>query len=591
MTRHLITALIVTCLISLPAWAGGDIYVATTGNDTTGNGSIGTPYATIAKAITAITDSNGGWNIILRGGTYNEHDLLIGSTRTGTSEAWNTMRSYPGEWAIIDGQHNCQANNHAVIYNGAFYPDGTTPSLAQYWIFERLGVTGGGLDAAHGGDSEDSAGGIWWVRGPVKIRYCEVYDNVAVSQNENPAGIVGVCWQNATIEFNYVHDNGSTGNKSGNDRQIMTYNQEEYADYHPWEIPTWSTMDNIIRYNYVDSSFSSVGIGMKASNRLVPNVDGIRDVNDTTYQSHGDNIHHNIVKGSLYSAIFWQNDWAQIYNNIVEMGVGNGEAGAINTRRVRSAGVDTIYPCVYNNTIIGGFAGIGNDMDGGHFTTFQYFCVNNLIDSSKEEYPYVTSPISLYGLNDDYQNYVYPWTYRAWGGDFSWPESFDTSEIKIDRNYIYRSLSTHGDVFLGKPPRTSGGVYTYTSYEQTFNGVDLFKQEDQESGSNKLYIDDIAIGADKYRTVSTHNLGETGKTVAANGIGGDHPYLSGVTIPSYIGATNPSDDDWVAGVLAMDADYFTAQTAGSDPTWVEGSGSSPSTPSITGVGLSNAGLH
>jgi len=86
MTRRAITALIVTCLISLPAWAGGDIYVATTGNDTTGNGSIGTPYATIAKAITAITDSNGGWNIILRSGTYNDTaanvDFMFAATQT-----------------------------------------------------------------------------------------------------------------------------------------------------------------------------------------------------------------------------------------------------------------------------------------------------------------------------------------------------------------------------------------------------------------------------------------------------------------------------------------------------------------------------
>ena len=52
MKRLLIALFLV--LIPLSSWAGGDIYVATTGNDTTGNGSISTPYATIAKAITAI---------------------------------------------------------------------------------------------------------------------------------------------------------------------------------------------------------------------------------------------------------------------------------------------------------------------------------------------------------------------------------------------------------------------------------------------------------------------------------------------------------------------------------------------------------
>ncbi len=88
-------AVLVLVLLPWSVWAGGDIYVATTGNDSAA-GTEGAPLATIAHALTHITDANGGWNIILRGGTYNEHDLYIDPDYTGTSGAWNTMRSYPG---------------------------------------------------------------------------------------------------------------------------------------------------------------------------------------------------------------------------------------------------------------------------------------------------------------------------------------------------------------------------------------------------------------------------------------------------------------------------------------------------------------
>ena len=53
-----------------------------------------------------------------------------------------------------------------------------------------------------------------------------------------------------------------------------------------------------------------------------------------------------------------------------------------------------------------------------------------------------------------------------------------------------------------------------------------------------------------------------------------------LALSGQFGATNPADDDWVAGVLALDASYFTSATNGSDPSWIEGSGSSPSTPTI-----------
>lgn len=73
------------CLLSaLCVEAQINLYVAPTGNDNTGNGSIGTPYATIGKAATVAntgsTNINSAVTIWVRGGTYRN----IGFTTTST---------------------------------------------------------------------------------------------------------------------------------------------------------------------------------------------------------------------------------------------------------------------------------------------------------------------------------------------------------------------------------------------------------------------------------------------------------------------------------------------------------------------------
>jgi len=93
------------------------IYVATTGSDTTGDGSSGNPYRSLTKAATDITV---GGTIYLRGGTYNTigadvyyTNLVATDTisdldlRGKASEANRlTIRSYPGESAILDGSNH-----------------------------------------------------------------------------------------------------------------------------------------------------------------------------------------------------------------------------------------------------------------------------------------------------------------------------------------------------------------------------------------------------------------------------------------------------------------------------------------------------
>lgn len=80
---------------------GDALYIATTGNDTTGTGTSGAPYRTLAKAVTAATAGN---TIVIRAGTYHEgnsnHLSAIGINVTKNNL---TIQNYPGEAVWFDG--------------------------------------------------------------------------------------------------------------------------------------------------------------------------------------------------------------------------------------------------------------------------------------------------------------------------------------------------------------------------------------------------------------------------------------------------------------------------------------------------------
>jgi len=84
------------------------IYVSTTGNDTTGDGTTTNPYRTIQKGADVAT---AGKTVYVRGGTYSETVTL---TKTGTPGNMITFKNFPGEKPIID-------NNKT---NRGFYLDG-----------------------------------------------------------------------------------------------------------------------------------------------------------------------------------------------------------------------------------------------------------------------------------------------------------------------------------------------------------------------------------------------------------------------------------------------------------------------------------
>ena len=76
--------------VRVQSYQRAPIYVSTTGNDTTGNGSSSTPYLTIAKAVTIVqaASTKGQYPIYVAGGTYNiTSQIDYSSSNTGKALA------------------------------------------------------------------------------------------------------------------------------------------------------------------------------------------------------------------------------------------------------------------------------------------------------------------------------------------------------------------------------------------------------------------------------------------------------------------------------------------------------------------------
>lgn len=113
---------------SLSSLSGSQRFVATNGNDSSGNGSVNAPYATIAKAYSVAT---AGDSIVIRGGLYRQGNVELGSKQV-------KITAYPGEIPEFNG---------AQIANDGWTPEGSY----QYRTYtQRAVTTGNGIDFASG---------------------------------------------------------------------------------------------------------------------------------------------------------------------------------------------------------------------------------------------------------------------------------------------------------------------------------------------------------------------------------------------------------------------------------------------------------
>ncbi len=97
MKRIILPLMLCVLFAACPAYCS-TYYVSPTGNDTTGDGSIGNPWKTIPKAVTA---ASAGDTIYLRGGTHS-YTSTISITKNGASGNPITLQAYLDEAAVVD---------------------------------------------------------------------------------------------------------------------------------------------------------------------------------------------------------------------------------------------------------------------------------------------------------------------------------------------------------------------------------------------------------------------------------------------------------------------------------------------------------
>lgn len=544
-----------------PAVMAADIYVDSTlsANCTSGNysaanrdcsGSDGDAYNTL-QAVVWGTDGTDpamqvGDTVILRGGTYTES--YGGTSSTGgaamqislllSGSGWSpgsysTIRSYPDEWAILDGGNGAAGHYFTLGFGSLSSGDMATYTLS-YWVFERLEVVGG------------SSSGIAVNGGPVRIRYCHIHDNgFGPNGDNNRSGILLGRPNGSTIEYSFIENNAGDGDN--NKAQVTFYSDYHYAQY---DIDH-ATRQNIIRYNLFGPG-SYAGFKNKASQKLTGYDSDMYDhpcaEEETTYRSYGDKIHHNLFLGLSAYGILAHQDYQQIYQNILEDCDIASEDGGNNWAHLRTSW--------YNNTVINGLVKqtIGRNQSCSMFAG-GWFMANNIIDlGNVEDY---SPTVGIYVMQCG-----------GTGCEETGGEQYIWDDTRVDCNLLHSpdSQTQHYGYSASYNHKATKWVDT-----ASFNAArSTTNYTNSDSG---LFIGDS--GADRF--IADHAFVVSGSaTVGDGGCFGAHPYLTNVTIPSFLGATNPDDHDWVDGVLSdvSSVAWLCSNTqdrdANDDPTWIEG---------------------
>lgn len=523
---------------------GGDVIVSATrvfvdstlpsdvtdGTYNAGNTAVtGDAYNTLQKALDNHVVGN---HIILRGDTYTGCWVLPlnlnGSSWTEGSynriESCNiTNGGSVNEWAVLDGNYDCgtvgSAQGGQVIGYGV---QSTNGSISSYWKFSKIEIKNG--NAPISTDGVNTTGyGFHGNGGPFWFEFCYIHDNKGLNNNDNiPSGVYGYNWKNSIVENCWFANNGdgSTSNTNGHNiawcAQYEVNSQATIAeDGFSTGLVCGYTQNNIVRYNLCDGSVAS--IGTKHFTMLTGRNPATSDYIDT-YKDYGNKIHHNIVKNSTGPAIGAHSDFDQVYNNMI-----------IDC----AAGVWSLYDyvaywnlhkvCVYNNTIV----------DPTRLEVVMQLGQKWVAAQSSEHWQYVFNNIMDGAGGSNYQ----------WRSDESAitivDTAFDVSNCIFSNNYAYRPAGNQQYSF-------ESSIYTSVQYEsQTVTSTPRVAYANTYDSGNLVYATETGTSA--YTIDGTHLI-ETGVTLADGGYDAAHPYLSGVTIPGYIGAVDPNADEWVTTI-------------------------------------------
>lgn len=210
-------------------------HVSLSGNDATADGSAALSYRTLAAAVTAVNAAGGGETILVHGGTYAEpNEIRIRVPNV-------TIRSAPGEWAVIDrtGGDAWEAGIYFYVgsdggalscieVEGGYYVVSTETrwdwgdpddrSGASHIRIENTRLHGSTADVIKIKPNSDD----------IQVRFNEIY-NSGVGQTVgdcNAEGIDNVNGDRTLVAWNHIHDTCSTGVylKGGGTDGVIEYN-------------------------------------------------------------------------------------------------------------------------------------------------------------------------------------------------------------------------------------------------------------------------------------------------------------------------------------------------------------------------------
>lgn len=456
----------------------------------------------------------GSAHILLRDGTYTE---VVNLPWTKNGSAWvdghfNIIESYQDEWAKIDG------NNDSGFVIGIL-SDNIITRATTYWKFRKLEVTGGAKTT-----DSSRASGFHMNKGPIVIDSCVIHDNIANGESGDIlGGIVGYGWDMCIIQNCVFYNNGDTLENNDNFADISLYSDYRYNNIDTGFI-YWPTVKsrvrNKIRYNYFKKGdYQCGGIFGKGGQILCgQNLDG--DSFSYDYKNFGDDIHHNIFENRR-SAIRWPTTYAQIHNNVFDsciLGYMSNNPDAYMIQGV----------VAYNNTGTNCIHSVirlcNSDYADGYTTNFERnlfgWIENNLSDTS--------ASVPVY--NEE---------------EFSSLRTPGDATANYDSTYVRNNYSWNPD---SNPTYDPSGTYFYMERENRYTVSSYSKWRNwlNYRDAGNLLWDTLYI-ADSSHIIAT---GTPDTTMANGGIGGDHPYIEGITLPSYVGAAI-TGDAWPDTVLAL----------------------------------------
>ncbi|MBN1398776.1 MAG: T9SS type A sorting domain-containing protein [Bacteroidetes bacterium] len=517
--------------VDIPPAENGSGWNEVDGGEYVGLHGPGKGYATIQAAINAM---NPGDIIYLRGGTYNETHISLTACRHGLAGSPNTIKSYPGEWAKVDGLYRDPAYFRPAVFWG------TGGAGMSFWTFEDMEITGGGdsVNPPSGGEG-------------ILLEYLKncTFRNLYIHHNHGrqsdpgaTGGIRLIHPQNCLIEYCYFKANGNlNGEKNTGNAQLAMV--ADYSYEHPVNIQSAMTK-NIIRYNLFDGDgaksgqYTPIAIVHKGMQRLTGYTYGETEnssdslPNSAIYREYGDDIHHNIIINSPYGMRIDQ-DYTQVHHNIIILSPKNDFNAGIGVllRDESSSRRGPVFACVYNNLIkANGLQGInfriipdGYDsaLLGTSVDYYRGYAVNNIIDNASIGYDW--APLSFEGSSLE---------------NCDAGEPLKLENFNVSRNLFYACAQGAQVV------RFSNKDYTESEIEATVSADDVYKRD-----SDSPYRG--TTGALCYKTISDYML-DNFLTMANGGLGGGHPYLPDVMISAYVGAADPGNDYWVDTILALE---------------------------------------